>query len=126
MSVVSAGVELAEVEALMTAIRERYGYDFSHYARASFMRRVRHARHPHGARPQRINAEDKTSRLGPAGTQQSGETDDLAPANIERHVLNALPRREVLCGKDDLPALAPAPREGRRMSRSSADVTSEH
>ena len=27
----------------MTAIRERYGYDFSHYARASFLRRVRHA-----------------------------------------------------------------------------------
>jgi chemotaxis protein methyltransferase CheR len=43
MSVMSAGVELAEVEALMTAVRERYGYDFSHYARASFMRRVRHA-----------------------------------------------------------------------------------
>lgn len=43
MSVVAANVELAEVEALMTAIRERYGYDFSHYARASFLRRVRHA-----------------------------------------------------------------------------------
>lgn len=43
MSLVAADVELAEVEALMTAVRERYGYDFSHYARASFLRRVRHA-----------------------------------------------------------------------------------
>ncbi|HEX6242553.1 MAG TPA: protein-glutamate O-methyltransferase CheR [Polyangiales bacterium] len=43
MSAVSTGIEHAEIEALVTAIVQRYGYDFSHYARASFMRRVRHA-----------------------------------------------------------------------------------
>lgn len=43
MNVSTAGVEQAEVEALVTAILQRYGYDFSHYARASFLRRVRHA-----------------------------------------------------------------------------------
>ncbi|HET9953846.1 MAG TPA: protein-glutamate O-methyltransferase CheR [Polyangiaceae bacterium] len=43
MSLSTAGVEQAEIEALVTAILQRYGYDFSHYARASFVRRVRHA-----------------------------------------------------------------------------------
>lgn len=43
MSLATGGVEQAEVEALVTAIVQRYGYDFSHYARASFLRRVRHA-----------------------------------------------------------------------------------
>jgi chemotaxis protein methyltransferase CheR len=36
-------VERAEVEALVAALRTRYGYDFEHYARASFERRVRQA-----------------------------------------------------------------------------------
>jgi chemotaxis protein methyltransferase CheR len=43
MNLATGGVEQAEVEALVTAIQQRYGYDFSHYARASFLRRVRHA-----------------------------------------------------------------------------------
>ena len=43
MNLATSGVEQAEVEALVTAIQQRYGYDFSHYARASFLRRVRHA-----------------------------------------------------------------------------------
>lgn len=43
MSMVVSAIEQAEVEALVTAIMQRYGYDFSHYARASFLRRVRHA-----------------------------------------------------------------------------------
>ena len=37
------GVEDAEIEALTAALRERYGYDFSNYARQSFVRRVRYA-----------------------------------------------------------------------------------
>jgi len=36
-------VEHAEVEGMILALKQRYGYDFSHYARASFLRRVRHA-----------------------------------------------------------------------------------
>jgi chemotaxis protein methyltransferase CheR len=43
MTAVTTGVEQAEVEALVIAIKQRYGYDFSHYARASFQRRIRHA-----------------------------------------------------------------------------------
>lgn len=43
MTAVSGAVEHAEVEGLVMALRERYGYDFGHYARASFLRRVRHA-----------------------------------------------------------------------------------
>lgn len=43
MSTIAAGIEQAEVEALVTAIKQRYGYDFAHYARASFSRRIRHA-----------------------------------------------------------------------------------
>jgi chemotaxis protein methyltransferase CheR len=43
MNLSVAGIEQAEVEALITAIRQRYGYDFEHYARASFSRRIRHA-----------------------------------------------------------------------------------
>jgi chemotaxis protein methyltransferase CheR len=43
MNLITSGIEQAEVEALVTAIMQRYGYDFAHYARASFMRRVRHA-----------------------------------------------------------------------------------
>jgi chemotaxis protein methyltransferase CheR len=43
VSTAVVGIEQAETEALVAAIRQRYGYDFSHYARASFMRRVQHA-----------------------------------------------------------------------------------
>jgi chemotaxis protein methyltransferase CheR len=43
MTAATTGVEQAEVEALVIAIMQRYGYDFSHYARASFLRRIRHA-----------------------------------------------------------------------------------
>jgi chemotaxis protein methyltransferase CheR len=45
----SNAVEQAEIEGLVMALKERYGYDFSHYARASFMRRVRHAMMEEGA-----------------------------------------------------------------------------
>jgi chemotaxis protein methyltransferase CheR len=43
MTALGSAVEHAEVEGLVMALRERYDYDFSHYARASFLRRVRHA-----------------------------------------------------------------------------------
>lgn len=43
MNALASGVEQAEVEGLIAAIQQRYGYDFAHYARASFLRRVRHA-----------------------------------------------------------------------------------
>jgi chemotaxis protein methyltransferase CheR len=43
VNALTTGVEQAEVEALVIAIMQRYGYDFSHYARASFQRRIRHA-----------------------------------------------------------------------------------
>lgn len=43
MTAAITGVEQAEIEALVIAIKQRYGYDFSHYARASFLRRIRHA-----------------------------------------------------------------------------------
>jgi chemotaxis protein methyltransferase CheR len=43
MTALGSAVEQAEVEGLVMALMQRYGYDFSHYARASFLRRVRHA-----------------------------------------------------------------------------------
>ena len=35
-------IERIEIDLLIEGIRRRYGYDFSHYARASLKRRVRH------------------------------------------------------------------------------------
>lgn len=43
MSAAAERVESAEIEALIAAMQRSYGYDFAHYARASFIRRVRHA-----------------------------------------------------------------------------------
>lgn len=42
-------VEAAEVEALLTALQERYGHDLRGYARASLRRRLRHALEVSGA-----------------------------------------------------------------------------
>jgi chemotaxis protein methyltransferase CheR len=41
-------VEKLEVELVLDAIHQRYGYDFRHYAKASMRRRVRHLAAKHG------------------------------------------------------------------------------
>ncbi|MBV8549163.1 MAG: protein-glutamate O-methyltransferase CheR [Alphaproteobacteria bacterium] len=56
MAVRTVDAETMEIDMLLEGIRGRYGYDFTHYSRASLKRRIRHAR-------QNIGVESYTALL---------------------------------------------------------------
>lgn len=70
-------VEDLEVDLLLTAVAEHYGYDFRHYARASLKRRLRHAMRSEGVRT--------LSQLQDRVLHSSSSFDQMI-ANISVHV----------------------------------------